>query len=413
MDTNIRNAIQSNQTKYIGLLQSLIQIRSDYENETAILSFVEQWLRRGGQTVLRVEYDPSFLSRIEEVVRPISKKPGRYCLVVRIAGIDRNRSIILNCHLDTVPPGDENQWTFGPCSGTIDQNKIFGRGAMDDKAGVVLALAIIDLIGSGRYKPRCDVCFQFVIEDETTGNGSLLCLEKGHLADGAVILDGTRGERVVNKHAGNLHFGLSTLGKPASVSVSHMGVNAAENLMDIITHLRKRTSELNKHNQSPWTEFPSPNQLVTQHFHAESPSLTVPDKAYAEIFVTYLLPHTPQSMQVQIQEWVEEVAAHTGGEFSLHWGGFSAAPVEGNTAALETCICDAAKLVDGREVMVSASTGTSDMRHFVRRNIPCVLYGPGKGHNPHRCDEYYELEDLNVMTAILIQTIENWATIGT
>ena len=41
-------------------------------------------------------------------------------------------------HLDVVPEGDG--WTFPPFSATISDNKIFGRGAIDDKGPVISSL---------------------------------------------------------------------------------------------------------------------------------------------------------------------------------------------------------------------------------------------------------------------------------
>lgn len=41
-------------------------------------------------------------------------------------------------HLDVVPEGEG--WTFPPFSATIHDNKIFGRGAIDDKGPVISSL---------------------------------------------------------------------------------------------------------------------------------------------------------------------------------------------------------------------------------------------------------------------------------
>jgi len=41
-------------------------------------------------------------------------------------------------HLDVVPEGDN--WTYPPFSGTIQDNKIYGRGAIDDKGPVISCL---------------------------------------------------------------------------------------------------------------------------------------------------------------------------------------------------------------------------------------------------------------------------------
>lgn len=47
-------------------------------------------------------------------------------------------------HLDVVPEGDG--WTFPPFSGTISKNKIFGRGAIDDKGPVISSLYAMKIV---------------------------------------------------------------------------------------------------------------------------------------------------------------------------------------------------------------------------------------------------------------------------
>jgi acetylornithine deacetylase/succinyl-diaminopimelate desuccinylase-like protein len=60
------------------------------------------------------------------------------------------------------------------------------------------------------------------------------------------------------------------------------------------------------------------------------------------------------------------------------------------------------------EVRIGPSTGTSDLRHFGRRGIPCLLYGPGRGFNPHRADEHFVLEDLPRMMKVYLDMIDTW-----
>ena len=103
-------------------------------------------------------------------------------------------SIIFNAHLDIQPAGDPSEWTHPPFSGHVDTttNTIYGRGAMDDKAEVAICLGLLRVIVEKQLQFDGDVIFQFVLEDEITGNGSLACLEAGHVADCAIIVDGTR-----------------------------------------------------------------------------------------------------------------------------------------------------------------------------------------------------------------------------
>ncbi len=77
------------------------------------------------------------------------------------------KPVILNAHIDTVAP-------FFPCK--IDEKYIHGRGACDDKGLVVLLIASMKLINEIEEKiglVSSKRVYQFVIEEETGGNGSL------------------------------------------------------------------------------------------------------------------------------------------------------------------------------------------------------------------------------------------------
>ncbi len=44
------------------------------------------------------------------------------------------------CHLDVVPEGDTKEWKVPPFSGTVLDNKIYGRGAQDDKGPAIASI---------------------------------------------------------------------------------------------------------------------------------------------------------------------------------------------------------------------------------------------------------------------------------
>lgn len=65
-----------------------------------------------------------------------TKNIDGYCGYIEFGKGDKLVGII--GHLDVVPEGDN--WTFPPFSGTISDNKIFGRGSIDDKGPVIASL---------------------------------------------------------------------------------------------------------------------------------------------------------------------------------------------------------------------------------------------------------------------------------
>src|SRR5262249_37597194 len=251
----------------LALLQELIRAPSLFGEEHAATAIIERELRRLGLEVTSVPFDPEALSRLPGAQPPFCTLPGRQNLIARIKGRGGGRALILNCHLDVVPPGDLKEWDHNPFSGAIIDGYVYGRGAYDDKAGAAIILAVLERLTADRLSG--DLMAHFVLEDETTLNGSLLCLAAGPHADAAIIIDGTRGERGINQHAGNLKFRVVAFGKSASVSVSHMGLNAADLLAQICLALKAATLDLNKSVEPPWSQFPSPNQVSTIALNCE------------------------------------------------------------------------------------------------------------------------------------------------
>jgi acetylornithine deacetylase len=400
---------------WTGLLQQLIQIPSRFEAEHEIVHSVSGHVKALGLAPILVPMDAAVLRRHADAVEPFSEVAGRNNIVVRLPGRGGGRSLILNCHLDINPEGEASEWTHPPFSGHVDSttNRIFGRGAMDDKAGVAICLGLMRVICEQQLRFDGDLIFHFVLEDEITGNGSLLCLEAGHVADAAFILDGTRPDRAIDQHAGNMEFHISLKGRPASISVSHLGANAAEMLARLLLFMRERFHALNKTRQPPWTEFPSPYQFVIHGISADAPRLSVPVEASARCFVTFPPPASVGAMRAFVEE---EGRRHAELNSYPHlpefvWDGFTAEPVCAATEELRALVQQTVQRHGIAEMRMGPSTGTSDMRHFARRGIPCLLYGPGRGFNPHRADEHFLLEDLPFMMKVYLEMVVSWCNV--
>jgi acetylornithine deacetylase len=404
--------IAKNCVRWRLLLQELIRIPSHFGSEHAIVERVAGHIRGLGVRVERVPHDPEHMRQLAGVQWPLCDTPGRCSLVARIRGTGVGRSLAISTHLDVVPEGDARDWLHPPYAGHIDEERgiIYGRGAMDDKAGVVIALALLEMLACGLVRPAGDVVFHFVLEDETTGNGTLLCLDAGHGADAGLILDGTRKDKAINEHAGNMEFEVRLTGRPASVAVSHVGVNAAEMTARLLVRLRDATFALNATRAEPWRQFPSPYQLVIHKISSAGDRLTVPASAWAQCYVTFPPPDTLATMRARLQDETTRFAQEHDLPTvpALDWVGFATEPVRSSPGELEGFLQASAARLGLAPITVVPSTGTSDLRHFVQYGIPCLLYGPGTGFNPHRPDEHYSLEDLPTMARIYLDVIQSW-----
>jgi acetylornithine deacetylase len=408
--------IDARKDDWTRLLQELIRIPSCYESEHKIVDRVCELVSASGIAPVLVPMDARLLRQRPDSAPPFSEVPDRNNVVVRIPGRSGGRSLILNCHLDIQPAGDSAEWTHPPFAGHVDRatNAIYGRGATDNKAGAAICLALMRVIVERGLRFAGDVVFQFVLEDEVTGNGSLMCLEAGHTADAAIILDGTRPDRAIDQHAGNMEFQIAVKGLPASVGVSHLGSNAAAVLSRTLLHLRDSFLRLNAARQPPWTEFPSPFQFVIHSLAADAPRFCVPVDASARCFVTFPPPATIQSMRLLLQGEAERHARSNNDPHQpvFSWEGFAAEPVAGGSDELRRLVRETAARNGMPDVRIGPSTGTSDMRHFAKRRIPCLLYGPGRGFNAHRNDEHFMLDDMTPMIKLYLDMIVEWCKLA-
>lgn len=63
-----------------------------------------------------------------------------------------------------------SQWSHDPYGGEFDGKLIWGRGAMDDKSGLIGAMAAIELLlERGEFTPQRTVILALGIDEETGG----------------------------------------------------------------------------------------------------------------------------------------------------------------------------------------------------------------------------------------------------
>ena len=109
-------------------------------------------------------------------------------------------TVLLYSHYDVQPPGDETLWTSPPFEPVVRDGRLYGRGASDDKAGVIMHAAALRAIGG-----ELGVGVKVLIEgEEETGSGSL---------DAWVEANQTQvsSDLIVMGDAGNVRLGTPTL----------------------------------------------------------------------------------------------------------------------------------------------------------------------------------------------------------
>jgi len=86
-----------------------------------------------------------------------------------------SRPILLMSHLDVVPvePGTESHWEQPPFGGKTAGGYIWGRGALDDKSGVLGILEAVEHLLAQGFEPNRAIYFAFGHDEEVGGSGNI------------------------------------------------------------------------------------------------------------------------------------------------------------------------------------------------------------------------------------------------
>ena len=120
-----------------------------------------------------------------EVVGP---SPLRRNVIARVPGRGGGRSLILNGHIDTKPPGDLEEWIIPPYEPAVRDGRLYGLGTADMKGAVAsMAHAAVEV---AEAEVAGDLILMFTAdEEEGSAHGARWLAEQGLIppADAAII----------------------------------------------------------------------------------------------------------------------------------------------------------------------------------------------------------------------------------
>ncbi len=131
------------------------------------------------------------LLRAEGLEVEIVREGGRPAVIGHVDGPPGSRTVMLYAHHDVQPPGDDALWDSPPFEPTERGGRLYGRGAADDKAGIMAHVAALRA-HTGSLPVGVTV---FVEGEEEIGSDSLPTILERHgeklRADAIVLADST------------------------------------------------------------------------------------------------------------------------------------------------------------------------------------------------------------------------------
>lgn len=164
-------------------------------------------------------------------VTKVTVERGRDNACGVVPGTGGGRSLLLNGHVDVVPPGRLDRWRGDPFRAQVTDDAVIGRGATDMKGGLVAAAYAALALRRAGVRLAGDLVLQGVVGEEVGDHeaGTTAVLEAGFGADAAIVCEpsGQAGTlpASVPVTPGLLWFSISLEGKTAHSGLRGMTVH--------------------------------------------------------------------------------------------------------------------------------------------------------------------------------------------
>jgi len=332
-------------------------------------------------------------------------------VVATIKGSDDGApAFMFNGHLDVVPAGEASAWERDPFCGDIVDGKVWGRGASDMKGGVAaMSVAVALLLASGR-KFKGDIMLTAVSGEESDSIGAKHYVDHNSVAKvGAVVIPESTGLDLVVAEKGTIWLEFTTLGKTAHSTQPHIGVNALEHMISLLT-LGKEAWESVPYAKDPYLSPPTINIATIS---AGVKTNSIPDRCVATVD---LRPVPSQSREVILSKMQgvmdrlkREVPNFNGEMKVINERMPVATPVDARLIRAASALGPS---VIGRELGYFGVNFFTDAAVFATKKlIPTLIMGPGEydlrnniylGHQPN---ELVKIENLDKATRFYYELV--------
>jgi putative selenium metabolism hydrolase len=315
-------------------------------------------------------------------------------------------TILMDGHIDCVGVGDLEAWNFDPFAGKLENNEIWGRGAVDELPAIA-AMAYGARLLADRGVPEGVTLYlsASVMEEDCDGYCMRHLIEEEGIRPDVVILGEPTDLAVFRGHRGRLEATITTRGVSAHGAHAERGVNALYKMAPIIADVEALNENL------AVDDFLGKGSVIVSSIECTTPSLNaVPDSARIYIDRRLTVGETMESSLAELRALPHladaEVELLNYDETS--WRGTRAHQekyfptwVLEEDHPLVRGVAEATEAVLGTRPEISrwsfSTNGVATMGLF---NIPTVGFAPGREELAHTTEERVKIDDLINATAV-------------
>jgi acetylornithine deacetylase len=384
----------------VASLAALVRVRSvtGSAEERDALTLLSGWYAQAGLDVDLWQDDLGALRDADGFPGTEAPREQVWGLVGTTPG-DGVPALVLQGHVDVVPPGDPRAWPDGdPWSARVVDGRMHGRGTCDMKAGVAANLAVARALGRSGIRTAGRLALHAVVGEEDGGLGAFATLRRGHTGRACVITEPTAG-RCVTANAGALTFRIEVTGRAAHGSTRLEGVSAVDAFAPVQAALRALEAGRNDEPPALFAGTVLPYAVSVGTVRAGDWASTVPATLVAEGRMGVRIDEDPEAARAALEAAVAAAAASDPWLCEhppvVSWPGGRFAPgrlPEGDPLVGD--LADAAVDSGAPRPSVAAAPYGSDLRLYAGAGVPTLQYGPGDVRLAHSSAESVALDEV-------------------
>ena len=323
------------------------------------------------------------------------------------------KTIALNAHGDVVPPGEG--WTHDPYGGEIENGAMYGRATAVSKCDFSTFTFATRALESLNAPLQGGVELHFTYDEEFGGEmGPGWLLAKGLTKPDLMIAAGFS-YQVVTAHNGCLQMEVTVQGEMAHAAIPDTGTDALQGAVHILQALHALNADYKKVTSK--VEGITHPYLNVGLISGGTNTNVMPGKVVFKLDRRMIPEENPAEVEASIRKTIEDAAK----TFNPPRGGKQL-----KVDVRRMLLANAMKPLAGNQPLVNAiqkhgselfgehipAVGTplyTDVRLYVERGIPGVIYGAGPRtvleSHAKRADERVQLEDVRRATKVVARTL--------
>ncbi len=327
-------------------------------------------------------------------------------------------TVALNAHGDVVPPGEG--WAHDPYGAEIEGGAMYGRAAAVSKSDFSTFTFALRALEAVAKPTKGAVELHFTYDEEFGGLlGPGWLLAQGLTQPDLMIAAGFSYE-VVTAHNGCLQMEVAVHGKMAHAAVPHTGVDALQGAVALMNALyAENTAYQQVTSRVPGIQHP---YLNIGRIEGGTNTNVIPGKVVLKLDRRMIPEENPTEVEARIRAVIAQAVqgfnAQRGyqGEDAVRVDikrlllANAMTPLAGN-APLVAAIQQHGEAVFGEKPPAVGTPLYTDVRLYVERGIPGVIYGAGPRtvleSHAKRSDERVQLDDLRRATKVIARTLHD------